>query len=210
VIGFVCLGSARAQEWPLKKSYDDGRFTIWYMHWRHGQAPMAAYRHTGPVISVFIGDGTLQLKSGEKQVRHNGDVVYLEPGGDPTAGELLTNAPLNATVIELKDAPEARPIPATVYPPAFPRADATILRDTPKAIIWTGQLRSDQPTSFHLHERNSVTIYTGDAVISRAHPNQAPRQDTRTPGGWEMVHAGFVDQEQAVGAPAHFVSVVLK
>ena len=179
------------------------------MHWRRGSPPVA-YRHTGPVIAVFIGEGTLRLPSGEKQARHDGEVAYFEAGSSAMAGELLTDAPLKATVIELKDAPASRPLPQTAYPPAFPRADATILRDTPKAVVWTGQLRADQPTPVHLHDKNSVTVYTSDAVISRAHPNQPPRQDARRAGAWEVLHAGYLDFEQAVGAPARFVAIVLK
>jgi hypothetical protein len=205
-----CSRTAGAQDHsPLTKSYEDVRFKVWYMHWRQGGAPMAPYRHDGPVVMVFLGDGTLQQPSGPNQKRHDGEIVYFEPGSVATAGELVTESPLRAVVIELKAAGPSRPLPATNYPPMFPRADSTKVIDNARVIVWDSLFRPGQPAPLHLHNKNSVRVWVTSAVISRAHPNEQPRQDKKVAGAWELTHAGYVDSEE-VTSPAHAVTLELK
>jgi hypothetical protein len=207
---FCSRGAAAQQDQlPLAKSYEDVRFKVWYMHWRQGSASMAPYRHEGPVVMVFLGDGTLQQPTGSRQKRHDGEVAYFEPGSVATAGELVTERPLRAVVIELKTVGPSRPLPATNYPPMFPRADSTKLIDNARVIVWDSLLRPGQPALLHLHDKNSVRVWVTSAVVRRAHPNEQPRQDTKAAGAWEMTHAGYVDSEE-VTTPAHAVTLELK
>jgi hypothetical protein len=215
VLGFIALGfcstaaAGQQDHSPLTKSYEDVRFKVWYMHWRQGNAAMAPYRHEGPVVMVFLGDGTLQQQSGPRQKRHDGEVAYFEPGSVATSGELVTERPLRADVIELKAAGPSRPLPATNYPPMFPRADSTRLIDNARVIVWDSQFRPGQRGPLHLHDKNSVRVWVTSAVVSRAHPNEQPRQDTKVAGAWELTHAGYVDSEE-VASPAHAVTLELK
>jgi hypothetical protein len=211
ILVLAWLGSALAQDRsPFAKTYEDVRFKIWYMHWRRGSPPIAPYRHDGSVIMVFLGDGTLQLPSGAKQNRHDGEVASFEPGSVATAGELVTDRPLRAVVIELKEVRASNPLQPSSFPPALPRSDATKVIETAKAIVWDSVIRPDQPSPLRLHDKASVRVWITGAVFNRAHPNEAPGQETKAAGDWEMAHAGNVDSEQVVGAPAHVVTVQLK
>ena len=159
ILVLAWLGSVAAQDRsPLAKSYDDVRFTIWYMRWQRGGPPVAPYRHDGSVVLVFLGDGVLQLPSGAKETRRGGEVAYFEPGSTATAGELVTDRPLRAVVIELKDVPPARPLPPAPFPPAFPRSNTTKLFDNARAIVWDSLIRPDDPSPLHLHDKNSVQV----------------------------------------------------
>lgn len=206
VLAWFCVAAAQNSA-SFTKSYDDVRFTVWYMHWRHGVPPATPHRHDGSVVVVFLGDGVLQLPSGVKQPHHTGEAVYFEPGSSATAGELVTGSSLKAVVIELKNVAPSRPFPPSGFPPAFPRANATNVFEHATAIVWDSVIRPDKPMPLHLHDKNSVQVWVNGAVINRAHPNEAPRRETKAVGDWEMTHGGVVDSEQVVGAPAHLVTV---
>ncbi len=208
ILGLAWFCSVAAQDRsPFTKSYEDVRFKIWYMHWRPKSPPLTPFRHDGEVVVVFFSDGVLRLPSGARQERHAGDAAYFEPGSIATAGELVTDRPLNAVVIELKDVPPARPMPPTSYPPAFPRSGTTKVFENARTIIWDSLMRPDDPAPLHLHDKNSVQVWVSGAVINRGHPNQPTRQAPRSVGAWEMTHGGYVDSEQVVGTPARLVTV---
>lgn len=189
------------------KAYDDVRFKIWYMNWRRGDAPVAPYRHDGAAIAVFLADGTLRQPSGAMESHKAGEVVSFGPGSVANGGELVTNNPLRAVIVELKDLPPSLPPALAGFPPAFPRANATIMLENAGMVVWDVWYRPEQPLPMTLYMKNTVQVWLTDAVVERTHMNQSPQRDVRRRGDWEATHAGFASTEHVSGAPAHVIAI---
>ena len=196
---------------PMTKVYEDVRFKIWYMHWDRGAAPSAPYRHSGPVVLVFLGDGALQASAFGASQRHAaGEVDYLESGSIANGGMLASASPLRALVVELKDVPPSQPLALAGVAPAFPRADATKVFENARVVVWDALLRVGQTPPVLLHDKNTVQAWITGATVERAYPNQPPHRETKAAGSWEMIHAGVAQSEQVVDRSAHLVAIQVK
>jgi hypothetical protein len=188
------------------KVYEDEAFRVWYMHWQRA-VPVEPYRHHGNAVAVFLEGGTLRLSSGATEVHMAGDVVYYASGGIANAGELVTNAPARALIVEFGSLPSW---PASAFPgitPAFPRASAATLLENNAVRVWDLQYRPDQPLPAHVYLKHTVQVWLTQAVVERAHPNEPPNQDVRARGQYEIVHAGNVMSEHVLGGPAHVIAI---
>jgi hypothetical protein len=90
---------------------------------------------------------------------------------------------------------------AQLYPPAFPRTNATKLMETDRVVVWDIVWPKGQPTPMHQHVHDQVGTYyaTGGRAITT--PDGVTRQTTTPVGGLSTTRKGTTHIEEGTTDP---------
>ena len=168
----------------VEKRFENERVIIWEVVWLDG-VPMPYHRHRYDMTGVFLRWGPLRVTRPDATFTVSQDPfdipsVFLLRKGVTHKEEGIGSPERHSIMIDLKDYHPPRQEQRTDIPPAFPRDDSTVMLDEDRVTIWDVQLEAGQEVPLHVHNRDTVAVFSRGAPFARS-TRTAPRPQRPTP-----------------------------
>lgn len=190
------------------KLLENERVVVWDVIWPKGQST-ALHRHIYDMTGVYIAPGNRVITAvdGSKRpvttaaggiIWQNKGLTHMEEG--------VSDEPLRAIMIELKqDAPVGTDASPDL-PPAFPRETAKQLLDNDRVRVWENVWPPGPAGPMHRHVRDNVVVWMADGKL-RSTPKGGESRVTDVRKFTATYSArGNVHQEETIeGSPRAYV-----
>ena len=199
-------GLCAAQEALPAPVIDNSRVTVRDIHLEKA-VPGPTIPHAGDYVVLYFDGGRIRDASGKVHAWPEGAAAAGHGG---TSRDTALDGPSREIVVELKDAPSHTVPNTTGLPPAFPRAGARLVLETPRVRVWNYNWTPGKPSVMHFHDTEVVVAYRGDGEIAATTPDGKTTSHPRKTGDIVFNQAGRSHSEALVAGHAGGVMLELK
>ena len=222
LFGVFAASGLSAQKYPppfprdgIVKVFENERVIVWKGIAGFKSRPTVMHEHTLDFAGVFLDDGgipKITLPDGSVRVATTPTSRGITTAG--TKGTIHIEEQLKdgirVVVIELKDGKPAASDSAAALPTSFPRAGATLERETDRLSIWEYQWLPSRRVPLHLQNRDAVIVPLESGNVRFTPDKGQPRSVTLTFGDPLFIARGESFSEEATEGTPEAIVIELK
>lgn len=215
-----------AQDYPhafpragVTQLFENERVTAWEVVWKKNVA-QPIHRHRFDMAAVYLRYGPIRVTDPDGKVAPVGEPFaiprpFFQPKGVTHKEEAIgfpPDAPERmAIMFDLKEVTVPALVPKGGMPTAFPRPGAEKPAiDNARVLEWDYRWQAGRPVPMHLHDRDSVQVFSEGGTIKFTTPDGKVDSRTFAPRDARFIPRGTVDAEEAVAGSPRAVTIELK
>jgi quercetin dioxygenase-like cupin family protein len=193
------------------KILENQRVIVWDVVWRRDQpTPMHEHRH--PAMTIVLAPGRRRVRLPDNRTAVGGELAvgtyaWTERGA-VHADQGLSDPPLRAVVIEIKDRRVRHPAPPPGTARAFSAPGSRKLFENRDVVLWDVAVAPSVP--LHYHDRDLVAVVMGEGRVRSIAADGSVQDADWTFGAVRWAPGGRTHREEVLGGAPRAMILELK